>query len=114
MRNEISERISPAMIKYLLGKELRERLKKAEEDYIHAVEVEDEEYIKSHKFNSKMQIAECLGKECHLSSTTLFAYESYAKAIEKVKEKNEKLAKQVLAGETNMTYRDLMNVLDVL
>ncbi len=114
MRNEISERISPAMIKYLLGKELRERLKKAEDDYIHAVEIEDEEYIKNHKFNSKIMIAEGLGKECHLSSTTLLSYESYAGAIEKVREKNEKLAQQVLAGDTSMTYRDLMNVLDAL
>ena len=114
MKNELNEKISSAMIKYLLGKELRERIRKTEEAYIHAVEIGDEEYLKNHKLPSKTEMAESLGKECHLSTPTLLSYQCFTEAIEKVRKKNDKLIQQVLAGETNMTYRDLMNVLDAL
>ena len=114
MKNEFNEKISSAMIKYLLGKELRDRIKKTEEAYIRALDIGDEEYLKKHKLASKTETAESLGKECHLSAPTLFSYQCFAEAVEKVREKNDKLIQQILAGDTNMTYRDLMNVLDAL
>ena len=91
------------MRKYLIGKELINRVNKAEEDYIHAVETGDEEYIKSHKLSSKGRIAAALSGECHLSATTVISYGRYAQALEKVKERNEKLVQQILSGETYMT-----------
>ena len=42
MKNEFNEKISSAMIKYLLGKELRDRIKKTEEAYIRAVDSKNE------------------------------------------------------------------------
>lgn len=114
MRNDNSVKLSSAMKKYLLGKELRERLQKAEEDYMHAVEVGDEDFLSKHKLNNKVEIAEGLGKECHLSKTTIISYVTFAEIIEQVKEKNEKLVQQVLSGETRMSCRDLRKMLDVL
>ena len=114
MRNDNSVKLSSAMKKYLLGKELRERLQKAEEEYIHAAEIGDEEFLKKHKLSSKGEIAEGLGKECHVSKATIISYITYAETIEQVKKKNEKLVQQVLSGETRMSCRDLRKMLDVL
>ena len=114
MKNEISKNLSPALKKYLVGKELISRLKKAEEDYIHALEIGDQEYIKTHKLDSKGKIADRFGRECHLSGATVVSYAEYAEVLDKIKEKNEKLVQQLLSGETNMSYRDLKKILDVL
>lgn len=114
MKKTNDERLSHAMRKYLIGKELMNRMKKAEEDYVHALEAGDTEYVDSHKLNSKGRIASALGEECHLSASTVISYGRYAEALEQVKDKNEKLVQQILSGETNMTYRDLKQLINVL
>lgn len=114
MKKTSDEKLSHAMQKYLIGKELMDRLKKAEEEYVHALEVGNIEYVDSHKLNSKGKIAAALGEECHLSSYTVISYGKYAEALEQVKQKNEKLVQQILQGETNMTYKDLKQLLNVL
>ena len=114
MKKESDDRISNAMKKYLIGKELRERLQKAEDNYVHALEVGDTEYVESHKLNSKGKIAAALGEECHLSATTVISYSNYADALEQVRKKNDKLVQQILSGETYMTYTELKNLADVL
>lgn len=114
MKKASDERLSNAMKKYLIGKELMNRMKQAEEDYVRAVEQADSDYIKSHKLNSKGRIAAALGTECHLSAATVISYGRYAEALERVKEKNEKLVAQILSGETYMTYEELKKIADVL
>ena len=114
MKNENKEKLSLAMRKYLVGKELLTRLKKAEGDYIRAADVGDVAYLNTHKMPNKSEIADGLGKECHLSGKTVLLYADYAEVLEQVKERNEKLVQQVLAGETLMTYRDLRSLLEVL
>lgn len=114
MKKMNDKTISDAMKKYLIGKELRSRIEKAEEAYIKALHNEDEEYLKNHKLNSKGAIAKKLGEECHLSATTVINYGNYSDVLEQVKEKNELLVKQILAGETHMTYKDLKKMIEVL
>ena len=114
MKKVNDDGLSSAMRKYLIGKELKSRLQKAEEDYVHALEIGDSEYVDSHKLNRKGQIAAALGEECHLSASTVIGYGKYSEALEQVREKNEALVQQILAGETRMTYEELRNVVDVL
>ena len=108
------EKLSLAMRKYLVGKELLNRLKVAENDYIRAADIGDEDYLKTHKMPNKSDIADGFGKECHLSGKTMLLYAEYAEVLEQVKAKNEKLVQQVLAGETLMTYRDLKSLVEIL
>lgn len=114
MKKVNDERLSSAMKKYLIGKELKSRMEKAEADYVHALEIGDEEYVRTHKLNSKGKIAEKLAEECHLSASSVIAYCNYAEALEQIKEKNEVLVQQILSGETHMTYKDLKNILNAL
>ena len=114
MKKANDEKLSNAMKKYLIGRELMSRINKAEDDYVQAVEAEDSDYIKSHKLNSKGKIAASLGEECHLSASTVMNYGRYTEALEKVREKNEKLVQQILSGETYMTYEELKKIADVL
>ncbi|MCR5598256.1 MAG: hypothetical protein K6G19_08775 [Lachnospiraceae bacterium] len=114
MKKVNDEKLSNAMRKYLIGKELMNRMQKAEADYVQAVEAEDSDYIKNHKLNSKGKIAAALGEECHLSASTVISYGRYTEALERVKEKNEKLVQQILSGETYMTYEELKKISDVL
>ena len=114
MKKDKKEKLSLAMRKYLVGKEFLNRFKKAEDDYIHAADVGDEEYLRTHKLAYKSEIAEDLAKECHLSVKTVLQYAEYAEVLEQVKEKNEKLVQQVLAGDTKMTCQNLRKLLDVL
>ncbi len=102
------------MKKYLIGKELRNRQKEAEDVYINALERGDADYIEKHKLNSKGKIAANLGEECHLSASTVIGYGNYADALEQVKEKNDKLVQQILSGNTHMTYTDLKHLLKAL
>ncbi len=114
MKKPHEEKISSAMKKYLIGKELKDRLREAEEVYIAALERGDAEYIEKHKLNSKGKIAAILGEECHLSASTVIGYGNYADALEQIKEKNEKLVQQILSGNTRMTYTDLKHLIKVL
>lgn len=114
MKKDSYERISNAMKKYLIGKELKARLEQAEAEYVHALEVGDTEYVESHKLNSKGKIAAALGEECHLSASTVISYGNYSDALEQVREKNEKLVQQILSGKTHMTYKDLKHLLSAL
>jgi len=106
--------ISPAMRKYLIGKELYRRLNEAEERYVKAAKENDEEYISTHKFNCKQAIAGQLAKECHLSTGTVLGYAAYSEALDEVGTKNAQLVEQILSGETKMVYRDLKQLLKVL
>ncbi len=114
MKKFSDERISDAMKKYLIGKELKLRLQQAEADYVHAVEIGDHDYTKNHRLCSKGKIAAALGAECHLSANTVINYGNYSDTIEKLRVKNEKLVQQILSGQTNMTYKDLLNLLNTL
>ena len=113
-KNGTNKDISPAMRKYLIGKEYYRRLNEAEERYTKAAKEKDEEYISTHKLNCKQAIASQLAKECHLSMSTVLSYASYSAALDEVSEKNGQLAEQILSGETKMVYRDLKQLLKVL
>ena len=114
MKRVKDENLSTAMKKYLIGKELKQRLQKAEDEYVHALEIGDTEYVESHKLNSKGRIAAALGEECHLSAATVISYSNYADALEQVRQKNEKLVQQILSGETYMTHAELKKMAEVL
>ncbi|MBO5239331.1 MAG: hypothetical protein J6B50_11255 [Lachnospiraceae bacterium] len=110
----IQKDISPAMRKYLIGKEYYRRVTEAEDRYIQAAKEQDEEYIRTHKMNCKQAIAERLAKECHLSKSTVISYACYSEVVDEVSKKNEQLAEQILSGETKMGYRELKQLIKVL
>lgn len=114
MKMNKANELPTAMLKYLIGKEYVSRIKDYETKYIAAVQAEDEEFLKCHKFSCKRDIAESIGALCNVSAYTISCYGNYAMGIDELTKKNELLARQILMGETKATTRDLQKLIKAL
>ena len=100
------------MRKYLIGRAYQAEVEKNANLYIRSNEMKDS---KSHPFvppkaYNKQEISHKVGHTFHISPATVFKYETYAKIINGLRDKDTDLAESILSGKIKVSHENMVEL----